>query len=138
VQRIGRRGLASACVEGVLATSAPYVAVMDADMQHDETILPRMLARLKSEGLDVVVGNRYVHGGGLGSWDAGPARISRLATRLARRVVPAELTDPMSGCFVMTLEAFMGAVRQLSSLGFKILVDLFALSPRQLRFAEVG
>jgi len=138
VQRIGRRGLASACVEGILATSAPYVAVMDADMQHDETILPRMLARLKSEGLDVVVGSRYVDGGGLGSWDAGRARISRLATRLARRVVPAELTDPMSGYFVMTREAFMGAVRQLASLGFKILVDLFASSPRPLRFAEVG
>ena len=138
VQRIGRRGLASACVEGILATSAPYVAVMDADMQHDEMILPRMLARLKSEGFDVVVGSRYVDDGGLGSWDAGRARISRLATRLARRVVPAELTDPMSGYFVMTREAFMGAVRQLSSLGFKILVDLFASSPRPLRFAEVG
>src|SRR5271170_3019452 len=36
VRRIGRRGLSSACVEGMLATTAPYLAVMDADLQHDE------------------------------------------------------------------------------------------------------
>jgi len=138
VQRIGRRGLSSACVEGILATSAPYVAVMDADLQHDESILPEMLARLKNEGLDVVVGSRHVGGGSLGDWDAGRARISSIATRLSRALVPAELGDPMSGYFVMTRTAFMECVRQLSSLGFKILVDLFASSPRPLRFAEVG
>jgi len=138
VQRIGRRGLSSACVEGVLATSAPYVAVMDADLQHDEAILPDMLARLKQDGLDIVVGSRHASGGSLGTWGAGRARISRLATRLSRGLVPAELGDPMSGYFVMTRAAFMDCVRQLSSLGFKILVDLFASSPRPLRFAEVG
>src|SRR5882724_8813398 len=43
IQRIGRRGLSSACIEGVLSSAAPYVAIMDADLQHDEQILPQML-----------------------------------------------------------------------------------------------
>lgn len=137
LQRVGRRGLASACVEGVLATSAELIAVMDADLQHDETILPRMIAAVRTGGADVAVGSRYVDGGGIGAWDAGRARISRVATRVSRLVVPAGLADPMSGFFLMRRDAFMGAVRDLSSLGFKILVDLFASSPRPLSFVEV-
>ena len=66
IQRIGRRGLSSACVEGMLASSAPYLAVMDADSRHDETLLPIMLDTVMQEDLDVVVGGRYLAGGGIG------------------------------------------------------------------------
>jgi dolichol-phosphate mannosyltransferase len=137
IQRIGRRGLASACIEGMLASSAPVLAVMDADLQHDERILPRMLLTLRQGGLDVVVGSRHVPGGGLGDFAPHRVLISRIATRLSQLVVPATLKDPMSGFFMITREAFMGCVRGLSGMGFKILVDLFASSPRPLRFAEV-
>jgi dolichol-phosphate mannosyltransferase len=66
LQRLGRRGLATACIEGALAASAPYIAVMDADMQHDEKLLPQMLAMRKCEPVDLVVDNRYVARGGIG------------------------------------------------------------------------
>jgi dolichol-phosphate mannosyltransferase len=137
VQRIGRRGLSTAVIEGILASSAPYVAVMDADLQHDETALPTMLETLKREKLDVVVGSRYTGGGGIGEWDKGRAAMSRFATRLSRLVVPADLSDPMSGFFVMTRKAFDQSVRNLSGQGFKILLDLFASSPTPYRFREV-
>ena len=137
IQRIGRRGLSSACVEGMLASAAPYLAVIDADMQHDETLLPLMLQTLKREGLDIVVGSRYVDGGGTGEWGDSRVAISKLATRLSRFVVPVELKDPMSGYFMLTRDAFVDSVRNLSSLGFKILVDLFASSSRPLRFKEL-
>ena len=137
VQRIGRRGLSSACVEGALATSAPYVAVMDADLQHDESILPSMLEALRGGGVDVAIGSRYVDGGGIGDWDGARASISRIATRASRAVVPADLRDPMSGFFMIRRDAFMERVRRLSSLGFKILVDLFASGERPLRFVEI-
>ncbi len=137
IQRIGRRGLSTAVIEGVQASSAPYVAVLDADMQHDESLLPRMLAALKAEGLDIVLGSRYVAGGGTGEWDKGRVAISGFATRLARLVVSAELTDPMSGFFVMKRSAFEGAVRRLSGQGFKILLDLFASTPTPFRFKEL-
>src|SRR5882757_2296557 len=123
LQRIGRRGLSTACIEGVLASSAPFIAVMDADLQHDESLLPRMLAALKREALDIVIGSRYVEGGGLGDWDQSRARISDLATRLSRLVVKADLRDPMSGFFMMRRPAFEAAVRDLSGQGFKILID---------------
>jgi len=137
LHRIGRRGLSSACIEGILATSAPFIAVMDADLQHDERILPEMLRRLRNEGLDVVVGSRYVDGAGIGEWQSERAAMSRFATSLSRLIVSADLKDPMSGYFVMRRTAFMDSVRRLSSIGFKILLDLFASAPRPLRFCEV-
>ena len=70
LQRIGRRGLASACIEGILAAAAPYVAVMDADLQHDESILPEMLRRIREENLDLVVGSRNIAGGSMGEFAA--------------------------------------------------------------------
>ncbi len=137
LQRLGRRGLSTACIEGVLASSAPFLAVMDADLQHDETLLPHMLASLKSEALDIVIGSRYAAGGGVGDWDQSRARISDLATRLSRLVVKADLRDPMSGFFMMRRSTFEAAVRDLSGQGFKILIDLFASSPRPLAFKEM-
>lgn len=137
VQRINRRGLASACIEGVLSTSAPYVAIMDADMQHDENLLPAMLDLLKNEDLDIVIGSRYVQGGDASSFPADRAAKTALATRLSKTLVPEELKDPMSGFFMITRGAFEGAVRNLSGIGFKILLDIFASSPRPLKFREL-
>jgi dolichol-phosphate mannosyltransferase len=138
LQRIGRRGLSSACVEGMLATTAPYLAVLDADLQHDEGLLPQMLENLKSGDFEIVVGSRYAPGGDIGNWDARRARMSRFAVRLSRVLVPAELTDPMSGFFMMHRSVLDGSVRALSAIGFKILTDVFASSPRPLRFGELA
>ena len=138
IRRVGRRGLSSACIEGILATSAPYVAVMDADLQHDEALLPSMLERLRARReLDLVVGSRYTAGGGVGDWSRARRRISDLSGRLGRAVLRCELSDPMSGFFMLRREAFEEAVHRLSGQGFKILVDLFASAPRPLRFEEL-
>ena len=137
LQRLGRRGLASACIEGVLASAAPYVAIMDGDLQHDETLLAPMLARLKAERLDIVVASRHVGDGSLGQWERSRVLISDIAGRLGRLVVRADLSDPMSGFFVMRRDAFAETMRGLSGQGFKILLDLFASAPRPLAFAEM-
>ena len=137
IHRIGRRGLSTAVIEGIQASHAPFVAVIDADMQHDETLLPRMLETAKNENLDVVVGSRLVPGGGFGELDKERVRISGIATRLARFVVSADLTDPMSGFFLVRRSAFDAAVRRLSGQGFKIMLDLFASAPAPLRFKEL-
>jgi dolichol-phosphate mannosyltransferase len=137
VQRIGRRGLSTACVEGMLASSSPYLAVIDGDCQHDETILPRMLELLKSGEADVVVGSRYTEGGGIGAWNASRAKISRFATRLSRAVIKHDLSDPMSGFFAIRREVLELAVRNLSSVGFKILLDMIASSPKPPKVKEV-
>ena len=137
IHRIGRRGLSSACVEGMLSSSAPYLAVMDADLQHDETLLPAMLTALRSQQLDIVVGSRYTDGGGIGGWDTKRAAYSRFATRISRYFTRTELTDPMSGFFMIRREALMQRVRRLSGVGFKILLDLFASSSTPMRFLEL-
>ena len=137
LQRIGRRGLSTAVVEGALSSSAPVIAVMDADLQHDEAVLPAMLAELSTRDLDVVVGSRYVGGGGTGDWAENRKRISLIAGRLARGLVPEGLHDPMSGFFVVKSATFREAARHLSGYGYKILLDLFVSAGRPLRFAEV-
>jgi dolichol-phosphate mannosyltransferase len=138
LHRIGRRGLSTACIEGVLASASPYVAVMDGDLQHDEQLLPHMLDVLRSEPIDVVVGSRYVAGGEIGEGlNSSRARVSGFATWLARLICKAEIADPMSGFFMFRREVFEGAVRGLSGQGFKILLDLMASSPQQLRVREL-
>jgi dolichol-phosphate mannosyltransferase len=138
LHRIGRRGLSSACIEGMLATTSPYLAVIDADLQHDERLLPQMLDLLKQDDTDIVVGSRYAPGGDISDWDARRARMSRLAVRLSRVLVPANLTDPMSGFFMMRRSVLDGSVRRLSAIGFKILTDVFASYPQPLRFKELA
>src|SRR5579864_4656995 len=139
IQRIGRRGLSTAVVEGALSSMAPVVAVMDADLQHDESILPAMLRELRARrDLDLVIGSRYVQGGSTGNWDRRRADISRIAGRLARGLIPGDLHDPMSGYFVMRTAVFRAAARDLSGFGYKILLDLFASADRPLRFAEIA
>lgn len=136
VRRIGRRGLSSACVEGMLATNAPFLAVMDADLQHDETLLPKMLEALKARDLDIVVGSRYVRGGGIGDFPQSRERISRLGTKISRLVVKAPLSDPLSGFFMLRRELLDEVVHSLSLQGFKILMDIFASANRPLKFEE--
>lgn len=137
IHRLGRRGLSSACIEGILASASPYIAVMDGDLQHDPAVLAEMFDKITAERLDIVVASRYLGSGSVGAWERSRVMLSGLAGRLSRVVVRAELTDPMSGFFIIERRAFEGAMRSLSGQGFKILLDLFASAPRPLAFAEV-
>ena len=124
-------------IEGVLATNAEYVAVMDADLQHDESLLPKMLDTLKSNKADVVVASRYMDGGGVGNWTQARARMSKLATRLSKLILAQDLQDPMSGFFMTRRDLFEEAAPRLSAEGYKILLDYLASSPKVLRCAEL-
>src|SRR5512139_1295709 len=135
LRRVGRRGLAGACIEGILASSAPYVAVMDADLQHDERVLPAMLAKLQSGAFDLVAATRYVEGGSAQSFSASRSKISRLATKITQRVLGTTLSDPMSGFFMMSRASFDEMAPRLSPVGFKILLDI-ATASEGLRVAE--
>ena len=139
IRRVNRRGLAGACIEGILSSAAPYVAVMDADLQHDESILPRMFERMTSGAVDLVVGSRYVAGG---SADAGfsdfRAKISRAATTLAKKALNADLNDLMSGFFMVKRDLVESIAPRLADSGFKILADIVASAPHPLRIEEIG
>lgn len=136
IRRIGRRGLAGACIEGILSSSAPFVAVMDADLQHDETLLPRMLAVLESGTADLVVGSRYVEGGSAQAFGGGRSAISRFATRIAQRMLGIELSDPMSGFFMARRACLDPIMGRLTPAGFKILLDI-TTTAGDLRVAEL-
>jgi dolichol-phosphate mannosyltransferase len=136
LRRVGRRGLAGACIEGMLSSAAPYVAVMDADLQHDETVLPAMLAKLTDGQADLVAATRYVEGGSAASFSEKRGAISALATKLTHRLVGTPLSDPMSGFFMMRRDRFDEIAPRLSPVGFKILLDIAATAGAKLRIAE--
>jgi dolichol-phosphate mannosyltransferase len=136
LRRVSRRGLAGACIEGMLSSSALYVAVMDADLQHDEKLLPRMFAALKKGEGDMVVASRYAAGGSSSVFSRRRSTISSLATSLARRLTGVKLTDPMSGFFMMRRECFDPLAPSLSTQGFKILLDIVITAKGKLQIVE--
>ena len=137
IRRIGRRGLSGACIEGILASSAPCAAVIDADLQHDETQLPKMLALLEAGEADLVVGSRYIEGGSADSFNKQRAGASQFATEVARRVLRVKIADPMSGFFMIRRDRFEQLAPQLSTQGFKILLDIVATARGGLRVREI-
>jgi len=137
IRRVGRRGLAGACIEGILSSAAPYVAVMDADLQHDERALPLMLAKLRENRADLIAATRYVEGGSAkGLSDKTRTNLSSWATRLTTRVLDVPLSDPMSGFFMLRRDKFDAIADKLSPAGFKILLDIVATAGPALRVAE--
>jgi dolichol-phosphate mannosyltransferase len=137
IRRIGRRGLSGACIEGILASSAPFAAVMDADLQHDETQLPKMLSLLQGGEAELVIGSRYVEGGSADSFNRQRAGASAFATEVAKRVLGVEVADPMSGFFMIRRDRFEQLAPELSTQGFKILLDVIATAHGELRTVEV-
>jgi dolichol-phosphate mannosyltransferase len=137
IRRFDRRGLASAVVEGALASTAPVIAVMDADLQHDETIVPKLIRTLLSDEADVTVGTRYCSGGSAAGLNDRRLRMSRIATRAAEYFLKGSCSDPMSGLFAVRRETLMAARQRLSSTGYKILFDILISSPQRLRVTEV-
>jgi dolichol-phosphate mannosyltransferase len=138
IRRFGRHGLSSACLEGMCSSMAPYLVVIDADLQHDPQILPQMLHALKSGAFNLAIGSRYVAGGGVGSWNATRQGCSRLATRISQILMRGrKVADPMSGFFMIERQLFLQTVDKLSGKGYKILLDIFASTASNVRWIEV-
>ncbi len=137
IRRIGRRGLSGACIEGMLASSAPCAAVIDGDLQHDETQLAKMLGLIESNEADLVIGSRYIDGGSADSFDNKRAGFSKFATVLAQQVLRVRVADPMSGFFMIRRDRFEALAQQFSTQGFKILLDVVATARGALRIKEV-
>ena len=137
IERIGRRGLASAAIEGLCATAAPYAAVMDADHQHDPALLPAMLDAVQSGEVDVAVASRFAKGADLSRWhEPERERLSGVANALVRRLTGVALSDPMSGYFMLPTHTVRQLASRLSGIGFKILLDILATSRDRLKVRE--
>ena len=139
LHRTGRRGLAGACIEGILSSTAGLCAVIDADLQHDETRLPVMLDQFdQTPGLDLVIASRKVGGGSAeGGFSAFRSWSSDRATNLTQRALGITVSDPMSGFFMVRRSSFMRLASQLQATGFKILADMLAISRDRWRVAEI-
>jgi dolichol-phosphate mannosyltransferase len=139
LHRVGRRGLAGAVIEGAMASAAPFVAVIDGDMQHDETLLPAMFAALRADRADLVIGSRFLQADGL---DKGLSAIrqmgSRAAAWLGRKALRAEVSDPVSGFFMIRRTLIEQVAQKLSTDGFKVLFDIIASQATPPRILELS
>ncbi|MXV36940.1 MULTISPECIES: polyprenol monophosphomannose synthase [unclassified Saccharibacter] len=137
--RIGRKGLSSAVIEGAMSSSSPFIAVMDGDLQHDETCLLPMMHALETEGYDLAVASRYVAGGkDSGLAHKGRRFLSQVGCWFIRLILKTPLSDPMSGFFVIRRKHIDQQVEKLSGKGFKILLDIILANPSPLRTKEVA
>jgi len=137
IHRVGRRGLSSACIEGVLSASSDIVGIMDADMQHDETKLKVMLDKIVNESADLVIGTRYAEEGGEGEWKEKRKKLSKVGKVAEGLILKTQLSDPMSGFFMFKRSLFVEVVPNLSGIGFKILLDFVSSCKKDLKIEEV-
>lgn len=137
IRRIGRRGLSSACIEGMGMANSAYIAVMDADLQHDEHLLQPMLALMENDRLDLVAASRFLRGGSVGPLSARRALMSRIANALSARLCGVRLSDPMSGFFMIRRSLFHEVYPGLFGHGTKILLDIITATRRPVQCAEL-
>lgn len=137
IERIGRRGLSTAVIEGLLATAAPYGVVIDGDLQHDEAVIPKLVDALHN-GADLAIGSRYLNGGSTGTWSSRRKQVSMFATRMCALLPSARISDPMSGFFAIRTEFFRGRADQLVGAGYKILLDILATRGPPISIQEVA
>lgn len=136
IRRFNRRGLSSAVIEGMLASTAPVVAVIDGDLQHDESLLPQFHGAIVQGDHDIAIGTRYANGGSTGDWATSRLRISQIATRLATLLTGAKMSDPMSGFFAMRRDRLIELAPRLSGIGYKILLDIMSSAQTPLKTSE--
>jgi len=137
INRCGQRGLAGAAIEGMLSAQAPLVAVIDADLQHDEALLPRMKAALEAGPADLAVATRYAAGGSSESLGGVRQALSALGVQMVQRLFGIRLSDPLSGFFMVRRQLVEQVAARLSPDGFKILADLVISAPRTTRIVEL-
>lgn len=137
LRRVGRRGLAGAVIEGMLASGADIVAVVDADLQHDEKLLPEMLRDIETGKSDIVIGTRYDQTGDASEGFSATRRVSSmLATTLTNMLLKTNVSDPMSGFFMLKRSLIDTIAPKLSPGGFKLLLDILASAPTGVRVSE--
>jgi dolichol-phosphate mannosyltransferase len=134
LRRMKNPGLGMAVIDGFSAAEGDMLACIDADLQHDPSILPKMIEELqRDKGVDIVVGSRHVKGGGFGKWSRWRRFESWCANKAAQLLLGFELKDPMSGYFLVWRKDFNRVQELLKGSGFKILLEILA----KLRTARV-
>lgn len=136
IRRVGRKGLSSAVTDGFESAKGDILMVMDADLQHDPKVLPKLAVAIE-EGADIAVASRYADGGDMADWGAVRKFLSRLATGVAHVLVPKGATDPMSGFFALRRPVYESVASSLRPSGFKILFEILAFLPRGTHLSEV-
>lgn len=135
LRRTENKGLSPAVVDAFAVAQGEYLGVMDADMQHDEMLLPQMLDRLAV--VEMVIGSRAVQGGSYGKFTLYRKCTSWVAAILARLILDVTIKDPMAGFFVLRRSVFTRAKPHLCPRGFKILLEIYCCA-YPVTYEEIG
>ena len=124
-RRVDRRGLSSAIVDGLSLGRGQRLLVMDADLQHDTTKVPLLLAAL--DQAPIAIGTRYAKDGDVGEWSKKRVFLSQVATVACQFVLGIRASDPMSGFFAIRRADFLTIAPRLNPRGYKILMEILHL-----------
>ncbi len=136
IRRFNSFGLSSAIISGFSAAKGDYFLVMDADMQHDEKILPDFIKAFE-DGSDIIVASRKSHGGKIEQWAAWRKLLSWIASKMATILLPIQVSDPLSGYFGIRRNVFNDLALRIKPRGFKILLEFLAHS-KGYKISEIG
>ena len=137
IRRLNKKGLSSAAMSGMMESSGKVIAVMDADMQHDENILPALYERVRGGHCDICIGSRAVKKGGYRNMTAGRRFASNLAKYLAKIALRTTVKDPMSGFFALSRDYYRNTMNRVNPSGFKILLE-FIVRGDSPKLNEIG
>ncbi|EMJ93657.1 glycosyltransferase [Leptospira alstonii] len=138
IRRMEARGLSSAVISGMSVAKGKVFVVMDADLQHDEKILPTLVSPILKNRSDISVGTRYINGGSVSDWSWIRKNFSVFATRLTKLLLPIPVSDPMSGYFAISRSYFQKSADRINPRGFKILLEFLNVSEQRPKISEVA
>lgn len=122
IQRKTKEGLSSAILKGIQYATGKTIVVMDSDLSHPASLLPKMLDALKQPKCDIVIASRYVKGGSTSGWTLKRKLVSKIATLIAKRCLGVKAKDPMSGFFAFKKQIIQGL--QFDAIGYKMLLEI--------------
>ena len=137
IKKTDKRSLASSVIEGIKQTDANYYAVMDADLQHDEKVLDAMYDEIKKSDYNLVIGSRFLDESDISKFSKSRQMLSRLSNKIALSRLKVNLSDPMSGFFMIDHDSIMGVIDQLDKKGYKILLNILLCAKNKLKTKEL-
>jgi len=122
IHRKTKSGLSSAVLRGIEYATGDTIVVMDSDFSHPPKIIPRLIEEIKRSGCDIAIASRYVAGGAVKGWTLKRKLLSSTATRIAKKGLGINESDPMSGFFAFKRKIIDGL--KLDAIGYKMLLEI--------------
>lgn len=117
-------GLGNAYKRGVAHATGKFVILMDADLSHDPRDIPRLLAKIRESRAGIVIGSRYMNGGGMSNWPFPRKVVSKGANLLARIFTGRAQSDMTNSYRIYRRDVLRAGIQNVRASGFAYQMDI--------------